>query len=251
MSYVYEPGSTPWTKRCHSEYKDFLKEYKPTLRCVTYLVFSGIRDAGVHPLAYYSEPKMITSYASAFQVHQRPFKTKALHVYFMGNMPYLIYLPVIAMPVDIVVHTLQFIIGENKFFFEGGIYFPFYMVLHWYLLFIAYCSIYVRFVPSLWNPYFKYLTKILVINDREYCRTLCVKRTALSRTLHFLTFAALVFMSCYYISSNGLLVPMKNILPVVGFVLVLLLAPLNISLFFGRLFVGMDCGKEVESKKKK
>lgn len=121
--YQYDPGTTPWTLTCASHYNAFLSAHRPALRCVTFLVFSGIRDAGYTAFAYYSAPSMIGPYAYAFQVHQKPIRTKALHVFFMTNLPYLIYLPLIAAPVDVVVHTLQFFWGENMFFFEGGLLF--------------------------------------------------------------------------------------------------------------------------------
>lgn len=50
---------------------------------------------------------MTASYAYAFDVHQRPIKTRHVHKFFMERLPYFWYLPLVAFPVDIVVHTLQ------------------------------------------------------------------------------------------------------------------------------------------------
>eukprot|EP00122_Pirum_gemmata_P000109 Pgem_evm1s90 len=131
--------------------------------------------------SYYSAPEMISSYALAFQVHQRPFKTKPMHLLFMKNLPYLIYLPVIAMPVDIIVHTLQFFVGENKFFFEGGI-----------------------------RHDFKNETNLRVVMAWKFL------------TLHVL----------------------KKIAVNIGYIFFGFLMSSTVVLYYGRLFVGMECDEE-------
>ena len=123
---------TPWQARCAAEYESYCSEVKPLLRSVTYLVFSGIFIATNDRFARYNE-EMLVSYAKAFQVHQRPVKTARLHEWFMRRMPYLVYLPVVAAPVDAVVHTAQVFMGEGCHFFEGGLLFPAYLALHWFL----------------------------------------------------------------------------------------------------------------------
>ena len=194
------------------------------------------------PFAEYFAPKMVHSYARAFQVHQRPLKTAPVHVFFMTNLPYLVYLPLVAMPVDIVAHTLQFFWGESMFFFEGGIYFPYYMALHWFVLALAYCAIYVRFIPALWPSYFRFFRKVLAVNDVEYRRTLCTKRTPITRVLHFAAFLSLLALSIHVLSESYCVALVKRAAVALVYVLVFFGITASMGMGFGRLFVGLDCG---------
>lgn len=244
MSYVYIRGTLPWTMRCHDEYRNILKSYKPSLQCVTFLVYSGIRDAGGSIFVRYSEPRMIDSYASAFNVHQRPIKTKHIHKYLMTRVPYLIYLPVFAAPIDIIAHTTQFFFGENMFFFEGGIYFPIYMIFHWVLLFTAYASIFIRWFPIFWNLYFNLLKEMVIINDKIYKLTkLSNRRDIPTRIMHFLTFISLSYGFYYALKTDKGEEMIINSLFVISYVFIFFVT-MTMSVFtFGRLFMDLECGQ--------
>jgi hypothetical protein len=147
-------------------------------------------------------------------------------------------MPVVAMPVDIVVHALQFVVGENKFFFEGGVMFIPYMALHWSLLVYAYLSVFVRFFPSAWNQYFRILRLALLVNDSVYRRTLRVKRTFMNRFVHF--GVASVVLCCVYIHLETTYNIIVLSTTIIGYVIAIALGLSTVVLTYGRLFVGLD-----------
>ena len=101
---------------------------KPRNRCVTFLVFAGISYNGNNS-RYFTE-NMRMQYAQSFNIHQRPFKTKNIHYYFINKLPYFYYLWFVAAPIDLFIHTSQIFIGENGYFFENGMFFIPYLFLH-------------------------------------------------------------------------------------------------------------------------
>ena len=191
---------TEWEARCAAEYKAYCKEVKPLLQSVTFLVFSGIFIAKNDKWALYND-EMLSSYAMAFQVHQRPVKTAALHAWAMRRIPYLIYLPLVAMPVDAVVHTYQVFVGEGFHFFEGGLLFPVYLAMHWFLLFCAYLAFFASKCEdggAAWDVYFSTLRWVLKWNNDGYARTICRERSLADRVFQFTAVAtALAGLAVY------------------------------------------------------
>lgn len=188
---------TPWEARCAAEYTSFCKEVKPLLQSVTFLVFSGIFIATGDRFQYYNE-EMLPSYALAFQVHQRPVKTAKLHAWCMRRIPYLVYLPLVAAPVDAVVHTYQVFVGEGLHFFEGGLLFPVYLALHWFLLFWAYLATFTSKYEASWDVYFRTLRWVLKVNNDGYVRTICHRRSLADRVFQFALASAAVLGGAAY-----------------------------------------------------
>ena len=166
------PGNK-WHKMVETEYNDYNKLIVPRAASVTYLVYSGISYAGTESL-YYKE-SMCDSYANAFQVHQRPYKTGDIHKKWIRKLPYFWYLWLVALPVDIYVHTAQFFLGERgEYFLEGGGFFIPYMCSHLTLLsvsLVAPCVCH-RLPEYTWNPYFRVLRYYLIIHEYIYRMTL-------------------------------------------------------------------------------
>jgi hypothetical protein len=190
--FQFSDGEDAWQRECAKHYRAVVAEHKPALRCVAFLVFSGItRASAPGAFAYYGDQKMLVSYANAFQVHQRPLKTAWIHRPCMEQMPYALYLWLVALPVDVVAHTWQFFVGEGRFVFEGGVWFPLYMALHWWLLSCAFLGVFIAPFPATWDWYFAFLTRQLLLNDRCYVTALRTRRTAVDRALHFVAFLAL------------------------------------------------------------
>ena len=123
-----------WSQKIQHNYELYLKTNKPLNRSVTFLVFAGISYNGYE--SDYFPKSMQMQYALCFDEHQRPFKTKVLHSYFIHKLPYFYYLWFIAAPVDVFVHTFQLFIGEHGYLFEGGIFFIPYLFLHLSLIHI-------------------------------------------------------------------------------------------------------------------
>ena len=128
------PGNL-WQDKILTNYHLYYTQIKPRNECVTFLVFSGISHLGTKSI-YFSK-EMCSAYAEAFQVHQRPYKTKEIHKYWINSLPYFWYLWLIAVPIDVFVHISQFFVGETGAFLEGGAFFIPYMILHWFLLLIT------------------------------------------------------------------------------------------------------------------
>ena len=139
---------------------------------MTYLVYSGISFSG-HDQEYFPE-QMADSYANAFQIHQRPLRTAAIHKKWIRELHYFWYLLLVALPVDIYAHTYQFFLGEQDAILEGGAFFIPYMCIHWSLLSVALIAprIYHWFPSSYWFLYFKFVRTNLVIHEYIYRLTL-------------------------------------------------------------------------------
>ena len=114
---------------------------------------------------------MQTQYAVCFDEHQRPFKTKDLHSYFIQKLPYFYYLWFVAAPVDIVVHTCQLFIGEHGYLLEGGMFFIPYLFLHFILTVVSLSANIIYRYPLLWDTYFYILRKTLSANEVLYSIT--------------------------------------------------------------------------------
>ena len=121
------------------------------------------------------------------------------------------------------------------------------MVFHWFALFVAYCASFVRFVPSLWPAYFRFLEAVLLINDREYRRALCVKRTAAARAVHFATFAVMCYAAVTTLSSERYVNLLLRGGVALGYLLAYFGIASSLALIVGRLLMGMECGGSVAS----
>ena len=158
-----------WSQKIQHNYELYLKTNKPLNHSVTFLVFAGISYNGYE--SDYFPKSMQMQYALCFDEHQRPFKTKVLHSYFIHKLPYFYYLWFIAAPVDVFVHTFQLFIGEHGYLFEGGIFFIPYLFLHFILTFISISANIIYRYPSLWDIYFYILRKTLSANEVLYSIT--------------------------------------------------------------------------------
>ena len=180
-----------WHQLIAQYYQDYKTIYRPINSSVTYLVFSGISYPAFDQ--YYFPLDMCDSYSYAFQVHQKPYKTSSIHKYYIkNNFSYLWYLWLIALPVDIYVHIMQFWFGERNEFLEGGAFFIPYMVLHWTLLFVSLLAHYVyKYLPKFtWKYYFALVYYSLAIN--EHCYKMCIRRLSLlSRIVEFSLFCCI------------------------------------------------------------
>jgi len=168
-----------WHQKILSNYKLYYKQITPRNECVAFLVFSGISHLGTD--SWYFSKEMRPLYAHAFHVHQRPYKTIEIHTYWIKNLYYFWYLWVIALPVDIFVHTAQFLTGETYTFLEGGAFFIPYITLHWILLFVSLLAQGVYYFPSLWDSYLYLLRITLIINEKGYI--LATRRLSLQRRI--------------------------------------------------------------------
>lgn len=158
-----------WSQKIQHNYELYLKTNKPLNRSVTFLVFAGISYNGYE--SDYFPKSMQMQYALCFDEHQRPFKTKDLHSYFIHKLPYFYYLWFIAAPVDVFVHTFQLFIGEHGYLLEGGIFFIPYLFLHFILTFVSLSANIIYRYPSLWDTYFNILRKTLSANEVLYSIT--------------------------------------------------------------------------------
>jgi|UniRef100_A0A6C0J6D5 hypothetical protein len=180
-----------WHNIIKEEYSAYKKEYKPYAAAVTYLMYSGISHASGES-NYFTE-EMADSYANAFQVHQKPCRTAYVHKYWIRKLPYIWYLGLIAMPVDIYVHTYQLIFGEHDVFLEGGGFFIPYQVSHWIMLSIALFAHYVyNYISSnYWKYYFKFIKMNLILH--EYIYRFTIRKLSLTyRVMEFLLFIVMV-----------------------------------------------------------
>jgi hypothetical protein len=161
-----------WLSTIDREYTAYKASIKPRAAAVTFLVYSGISYAGGD--SKYFPEQMADSYANAFQIHQKPIQTAVIHKKYIRQLPYLWYLLLVAMPVDIYAHIYQFIFGERDAFLEGGAFFIPYMCSHWTLLSVAMVSSLVHdFIPpDYWFLYFYLLRMNLVIHEHVYRFTL-------------------------------------------------------------------------------
>jgi hypothetical protein len=198
MTAFYELKLLPdcqWHQCIESEYDSYKKEYKPRASAVTYLIYSGASHAGFER-DYFNE-SMADSYATAFHIHQRPLRTADIHKYFIKKLPYFWYLLLVALPVDIVAHTVQFFIGETGNFLEGGAFFIPYMISHWTLLIVAVFAraVYKYVSPTYWPLYFYLLKLNLIIHERVYGLTL--RKLSLKRRIaEFLLFLVFTHVFC-------------------------------------------------------
>lgn len=162
------PGDS-WHEAIEVNYELFRTRVRPRCACVPFLVFSGITYPSTK--SYYFSPMMAKSYAHAFQVHQRPYRTAALHRKWIKALPYIAYLYLVATPVDIFAHSAQFITGEGGAFLEGGAFFIPYMVIHWSVLGVALMSPLVYQLPMIWTGYFAFLRWMLTLHEFVYCKS--------------------------------------------------------------------------------
>jgi len=182
-----------WHQLIAQYYQDYKTIYRPINSSVTYLVFSGISFPAFEQLRFPLD--MCDSYSYAFQVHQKPYKTSSIHKYFIKDFTYFWYLGLIALPVDIYAHTMQFLFGERNEFLEGGAFFIPYMVLHWTLLLFTLFSPYVyKYLPEfIWKYYFALIYYSLAIN--EHCYKMCIRRLSLlSRIAEFSLFCGISYI---------------------------------------------------------
>jgi len=182
-----------WHQLTAEYYQSYKTIYKPINLSVTYLVFSGISFKAFNQI--YFPLDMCDSYSYAFQVHQKPYKTSPIHKKYIKYFSYFYYLFLVALPVDIYAHTMQFLFGERNEFLEGGAFFIPYMVLHWTLLiFTLFAStIYTYFPKYTWKYYFGLIYYSLAIN--EYCYKMCIRRLSLTyRIVEFLLFCCIVYI---------------------------------------------------------
>merc|ERR1711879_494145 len=159
-----------WSKLVKSKYTEYSKNYSPKNKCVTFLVYAGINQAGHFEDPYTNRfaKNMQASYANAFQIHQRPFRTSNIHKYFIARLPYVLYLFLIATPIDIVVHTSQFFIGENWTLFEGGFFYIPYQMMHFNLTIVSLLAKVLVNFNSTWESYFNVVKSLLLINEWFY-----------------------------------------------------------------------------------
>ena len=168
-------------------YETFMKTHKPINLSVTYLVWSGVSFPAFNTKKF--PENMTHSYALAFNTHQRPHKTYATHISSIKKYTYFDYLWIVAFPVDVYAHTLQFLWGERDELLEGGAFFIPYMTSHWILLTLTLFSPYMyRYTPQItWKPYFTSIYYTLLIHD--YCYRMSIRRLSLPhRLLEFLCF---------------------------------------------------------------
>lgn len=168
-------------------YETFIKTHKPINLSVTYLVWSGISFPAFNSKKF--PENMTQSYALAFNTHQRPHNTYPTHMSYIKKYTYFDYLLFVAFPVDVYVHTLQFVWGERGELLEGGAFFIPYMTSHWLLLALTLLSSYVyRYSPKIaLKPYLSSIYYTLLIHD--YCYRMSIRRLTLRyRLLEFLCF---------------------------------------------------------------
>lgn len=169
-------------------YMMFEKYHKPINRSVTYLVWSGVSFPAFKQKKF--PTTMATSYSVAFNVHQKPHNTFSIHKKYIEEYTYFKYLWIIAFPVDVHVHTMQFLWGEsNVHFLEGGAFFIPYQIAHWILLSTTLLSpIVYRYYPQItWELYLSTIYYMLVVHDNIYKLTLR-KLTLTTRIYEFLLF---------------------------------------------------------------
>jgi len=161
-----------WLKLIDTEYTSYKKEYCPRAAAVTYLVYSGMSFVGYE--GEYFPEQMADSYGNAFQVHQRPIKTAAIHKKWIRELNYFWYLLLVALPVDVYAHTYQFLLGEHDAILEGGAFFIPYMIAHWTLLLFTLLAprVYYNLPSRYWIIYFKFIRINLVIHEYIYRLTL-------------------------------------------------------------------------------
>uniref|UniRef100_A0A6C0BTL1 Uncharacterized protein n=1 Tax=viral metagenome TaxID=1070528 RepID=A0A6C0BTL1_9ZZZZ len=178
----------------------FLKIYKPINRSVTYLVWSGISYPAFN--TYYFPTTMTKSYSRAFNVHQKPHNTYSIHIKYIEKYPYFYYLSLIAFPVDVYSHSLQFLFGETGEFLEGGAFFIPYQIIHWVLLVITLMSphVYKYFPEFTWKYYFSLIYYTLALHDKIY--KLSIRRLTMYRRIS--EFILLSFMT--YVIANKQLI---------------------------------------------
>lgn len=177
-------------------YELFEKYHKPINRSVTYLVWSGVSFPAFKQKKF--PTTMTTSYAMAFNVHQKPHKTFSTHKKYIEEYIYFDYLLLIAFPVDVHAHTMQFLWGEHSdSFLEGGAFFIPYQIAHWILLVTTLMTkpVY-NYSPQItWRLYFSTIYYLLVIHDYSYRLTL--RRLTLSRRIfEFLLFCIFTYNIC-------------------------------------------------------
>ena len=185
-------------------YETFMKTYKPLNLSVTYLVWSGVSFPAFNIKKFPED--MTHSYALAFNTHQRPYKTYETHIKAIKYYTYYEYLWIVAFPVDVYAHTMQFFWGERDEFLEGGAFFIPYMTSHWILLSLTLLSPYVYsyFPEYTWIPYFSSIYYTLALHD--YCYRMAVRNISLNqRLLEFIGFCYVCY-GCYQIISNHTLV---------------------------------------------
>lgn len=189
------PGD-PWHAIIEENYELFRTRQKPRNACVAFLVFSGITHPSTKSL-YFSKA-MANSYAHAFQVHQRPYKTAAIHRKYIKTLYYSTYLVLVATPVDIFAHSAQFVMGEENAFLEGGAFFFPYMILHWSLLFIALLAPVVYRLQFIWPLYFTCLRGMLTLNELVYIMSVR-KMTFGYRVCEFLVSVVVLALAAYLV----------------------------------------------------
>jgi len=172
-----------------AEYYEILEKYhKPVNRSVTYLVWSGVSFTAFNQKKF--PTTMTTSYSMAFNVHQKPHNTFYTHKKYIEEYTYFNYLLIVAFPMDVHAHTMQFLWGEsNDHFLEGGAFFIPYQMIHWILLTTTLMSPYVyNYSPQItWTLYLSTIYYMLVLHDNIYKLTL--RRLSLtSRIYEFLVF---------------------------------------------------------------
>ena len=195
------PGND-WLVMIKSEYDAFKKDCKPRATCVTFLIFSGISYPAFTSLSSYFPEEMANSYANAFQVHQRPVKTAEIHKKWIRKLPYIWYLVLVAVPVDVYAHVYQFVFGQSDAFLEGGAFFIPYQVAHWTLLLVAFFAKPVHdFVPKkYWPLYFKVLRFGFVAHEHVYgytLRKLSLRYRLIEFTLFVLAMVAILCVSVF------------------------------------------------------
>lgn len=195
-----------WHDLVSEYYQHYKSNFKPINLSVTYLVFSGVSFTAFNQSHFPID--MCDSYANAFQVHQKPYKTAAIHKKYIKEFTYFWYLGLIAYPVDVYAHTMQFLFGERNEFLEGGAFFLPYMVLHWTLLLFTLIApyIYKYFPEYTWRLYFSLIYHTLAIN--EYCYKLCIRKLSLStRILEFTLFCCALYIPIqHYCKYNIMLI---------------------------------------------
>lgn len=179
------PGNS-WQAAVASNYERYLHDHpKRRLSCVAFLIFSGVSFASepIGANGYFAE-RLASSYAKAFEAHQRPCKTAAIHEVWIRRLPYMAYLVLVALPVDVYAHGYQFLLGETDHVLEGGFFFLPYMFLHFSLFALAVFAGVVRgcLPESAWPVYFGVLRGYLHVNERAY-RMCCRRRLPLGRRL--------------------------------------------------------------------
>lgn len=175
-------------------YENFMKTYKPLNLSVTYLVWSGVSFPAFD--TYKFPEDMAHSYALAFNTHQRPHKTYSTHVKYIKEYNYGYYLWLVAFPVDVYAHTMQFFWGERDEFLEGGAFFIPYMTSHWFLLTLTLFTpfVYAFFPKITWAPYFSSIYYTLAVHD--YCYRMAVRNISLNqRLIEFIGFCYLSYVS--------------------------------------------------------